>query len=61
MKTYRLLELQTPGADWLDGGDFGYEGSLIAVLLQLIAIGYYLYKHPELYRPKAVVYADNRD
>ncbi|MEZ5043192.1 MAG: type II CAAX endopeptidase family protein [Saprospiraceae bacterium] len=35
INTYQLLENQYSGPEWLSGGEFGFEGSIIAVLLLL--------------------------
>jgi hypothetical protein len=41
MDTYRVLELEIDGPEWLTGGDFGIEGSLLSVLFILAAIIYF--------------------
>ena len=41
MDTYRLLHLEISGPEWLTGGDFGIEGSLLSVLFILAAIMYF--------------------
>lgn len=35
--TYRLLENQYSGPEWLSGGEFGFEGSILAVVLLVLA------------------------
>jgi membrane protease YdiL (CAAX protease family) len=41
MDTYRVLQLEINGPEWLTGGDFGIEGSLLSVLFILAAIIYF--------------------
>ena len=41
METYRVLQLEISGPEWLTGGDFGIEGSLLSVLFILAAIIYF--------------------
>lgn len=41
METYRVLHLEIAGPEWLTGGDFGIEGSLLSVLFILAAIMYF--------------------
>ncbi|MEL6832223.1 MAG: type II CAAX endopeptidase family protein [Bacteroidota bacterium] len=41
METYRLLSLKTAGPDWLTGGEFGLEGSILSLILLLVAIIYF--------------------
>lgn len=41
MDTYRVLDINVNGPDWLTGGSFGLEGSLLSLLLLLVAIWYY--------------------
>ncbi len=41
MDTYRVLHLEIAGPEWLTGGDFGIEGSLLSVVLILAAIIYF--------------------
>ena len=41
MDTYRVLELEIVGPEWLTGGDFGIEGSLLSVFFILAAIIYF--------------------
>ena len=41
LDTYQLLDLQVEGPDWLTGGEFGLEGSVLSLLLLLVAIWYY--------------------
>ncbi|MEZ4986410.1 MAG: CPBP family intramembrane glutamic endopeptidase [Saprospiraceae bacterium] len=38
--TYRILQLSTHGPDWLTGGSFGLEGSILTLLGILIVIGW---------------------
>lgn len=39
--TYRILHIQVHGPAWLTGGAFGLEGSLLSLLLSLLAIIYF--------------------
>ncbi|RME99185.1 MAG: CPBP family intramembrane metalloprotease [Bacteroidetes bacterium] len=39
--TYRALELDIAGPEWLTGGDFGIEGSMLSLLLLLGAIAWF--------------------
>lgn len=41
IRTYSITETSTSGPDWLSGGAFGFEGSILAVLLILAAIWWY--------------------
>ena len=41
METYSILKTETTGPDWLTGGAFGLEGSLLTLVLILLAITYY--------------------
>ncbi|MCB0629160.1 MAG: type II CAAX endopeptidase family protein [Saprospiraceae bacterium] len=41
VKTYALLDTTTSGPAWLSGGTFGFEGSILAILLMLAAIWWY--------------------
>jgi membrane protease YdiL (CAAX protease family) len=41
MDTYRVLHLEIAGPEWLTGGDFGIEGSLLSVLFIFAAILYF--------------------
>lgn len=41
IRTYALTETTTSGPDWLSGGDFGFEGSILAVLLIVVTIWWY--------------------
>lgn len=41
IKTYAIMETTTSGPDWLTGGPFGYEGSILAVLLIIAGIWWY--------------------
>lgn len=41
IRTYSLTETTTSGPDWLSGGAFGFEGSVLAVLLIVAAIWWY--------------------
>ena len=39
--TYQLLHLQVEGSDWLTGGEFGLEGSLLSLVFLLLGIAYF--------------------
>lgn len=41
IKTYAIMGTTTSGPDWLSGGPFGYEGSILAVLLIIAGIWWY--------------------
>ena len=41
IQTYSVFRTETNGADWLTGGDFGLEGSLLTLVLILFAIAYF--------------------
>ncbi len=41
METYRFLYLKTEGPNWLTGGDFGLEGSILSLAFLLVAIVYF--------------------
>jgi hypothetical protein len=41
MDTYRVLKLKIDGPEWLTGGDFGIEGSVLSLLLLLAAIAWF--------------------
>ena len=41
IRTYSITTTSTSGPDWLSGGAFGFEGSILAVLLVLAAIWWY--------------------
>lgn len=41
MDTYRVFDLKISGPEWLTGGDFGLEGSILSVLLLLFAVIYF--------------------
>ncbi len=41
METYSILKTETMGPDWLTGGTFGLEGSLLTLILILLAIVYF--------------------
>jgi hypothetical protein len=41
IRTYGILETTATGPGWLSGGDFGFEGSILALLLIAAAIWWY--------------------
>lgn len=41
MDTYRVFQLEIAGPEWLTGGDFGIEGSLLSVVFILAGIIYF--------------------
>lgn len=41
METYSVFKTETNGPDWLTGGDFGLEGSILTLVLILVAIVYF--------------------
>ena len=41
IETYRVLEIELSGPSWWTGGDFGLEGSILALLVTLAAILYF--------------------
>lgn len=41
MDTYQLLQLDINGPEWLTGGDFGLEGSLLSLIFLLLAVIYF--------------------
>jgi hypothetical protein len=41
IRTYSLTTTTTSGPDWLSGGAFGFEGSILAILLVIAAIWWY--------------------
>ncbi|WP_170110745.1 CPBP family intramembrane glutamic endopeptidase [Flavilitoribacter nigricans] len=41
IRTYSLTNTTTSGPDWLSGGAFGFEGSILAILLLIAAIWWY--------------------
>lgn len=41
IRTYSLTNTTTSGPDWLSGGAFGFEGSILAILLLFAAIWWY--------------------
>lgn len=41
IRTYALTTTTTSGPDWLSGGAFGFEGSILAILLIIAAIWWY--------------------
>lgn len=41
LDTYKVLALDVSGPSWLTGGDFGLEGSVLSLLLLLVAIWYH--------------------
>ncbi len=47
-KTYSFWSLQDKGADIWTGGDFGYEGSLIAVIFLMVACYFFWRDSPQL-------------
>jgi len=48
MDTYRLLQLDINGPEWLTGGEFGLEGSLLTVILLGVAIAYFKKRNREI-------------
>lgn len=50
LEIYSLVELEETGNDYITGGAFGYEGSLISIIILLITITYLLKTDKALYQ-----------
>ena len=48
-ETYSLLELEETGHDYISGGAFGYEGSIVSIIILILSIIYILKKDKALY------------
>ena len=48
--TYSLVDLQETGNDFITGGPFGYEGSIISIMILLVTIIYLLKTDKALYQ-----------
>lgn len=48
--TYSLVDLQETGNDYITGGAFGYEGSVISITILILIIIYFLKTDKALYR-----------
>lgn len=50
LEIYSLVDLEETGNDYISGGAFGYEGSLISIIILVITIAYLLRTDKALYR-----------
>ena len=53
-----LFEHETVGSELLTGGKFGFEGSLIATILQVLAIAVFVWVYENKYKPLPVIETD---
>jgi len=50
LEIYSLVDLEETGNDYISGGAFGYEGSLISIIILILTIIYLLKSDQRLYR-----------
>jgi len=50
LEIHSLVDLEETGNDYISGGAFGYEGSLISIVILVVTIFYLLKKDKQLYR-----------